>query len=116
MTKQQSFKTSDTAPWMRIDFLPGVQLMPLAEPVKDGSIHRARLAKGAVIPVHTHPADEFVFVLSGTIETGGRRCEAGTFWETPAGTSQGPHVALTDVELLTIRLGAMGAFETAKED
>jgi hypothetical protein len=49
-------------------------------------------------------------VLSGTVETGGRRCEAGTFWITPAGTHQGPHVAMSDVELLTVRLGAMGAF------
>jgi hypothetical protein len=51
--------------------------------------------------------------LTGTIETGGRRCEAGTFWETPAGTRQGPHVAVTDVELLTVRLGAMGLFGEA---
>jgi anti-sigma factor ChrR (cupin superfamily) len=113
MTKQQVFKTLDPAEWMRIDFLPGVELMPLAEPVKDGSIHRARLAKGTVIPVHTHPADEFVLVLAGTVETGGRRCEAGTFWTTPAGTRQGPHVAVTDVELFTIRLGAMGPFGEA---
>jgi len=48
--------------------------------------------------------------LTGAIETGGTRCEAGTFWTTPAGVRQGPHVALTDVELLTIRLGAMGPF------
>lgn len=40
----------------------------------------------------------------------GRRCDAGTFWITPAGTRQGPHVATTDVELLTVRLGAMGPF------
>src|ERR687888_167522 len=93
-----------------IDFLPGVMLLPLARPVKDGSIHRARLSRGAVIPVHTHPADEYVMVLSGTVETGGRRCEAGTFWITPAGARQGPHVAMTDVELLTVRLGAMGPF------
>ena len=91
-------------------FLPGVELMPLAEPVPGGSIHRARLAADTIIPVHTHPADEFVLVLSGTVETGGRRCEAGTFWTTPAGTRQGPHIAMTEVELLTVRLGAMGPF------
>jgi len=113
MTKQQTFKTLDADAWMRIDLLPGVQLMPLAEPVKDGSIHRARLARGTVIPVHTHPADEFVLVLTGTIETGGTRCEAGTFWATPAGVRQGPHVAVTEVELLTVRLGAMGPFGEA---
>jgi anti-sigma factor ChrR (cupin superfamily) len=96
--------------WQTIGFLPGVELLPLAQPVTDGSIHRAKLAAGTMIPAHTHPADEYVLVLSGTIETGGRRCAQGTFWTTPAGTRQGPHVALSDVELLTVRLGAMGSF------
>jgi len=110
MTSHQTFTDPGAGAWLRIDFLPGVELMPLAQPVPDGSIHRARLAAGTTIPVHTHPVDEFVLVLSGTIETGGRRCEAGTFWTTPAGTRQGPHVAVTEVELLTVRLGAMGPF------
>jgi hypothetical protein len=110
MANQQTFIDPNDGTWLTIDFLPGVELMPLAQPVPDGSIHRARLAAGTTIPVHAHPADEFVLVLSGTIETGGRRCEAGTFWVTPAGTRQGPHVAMTDAELLTTRLGAMGTF------
>lgn len=110
----RSFIDPDAKEWLAIDFLPGVTLMPLAEPVKDGSIYRARLAHGTVIPLHTHPADEYVMVLRGTVETGGRRCEAGTFWVTPAGTSQGPHIAVTDAELLTIRLGAMGPFGEQK--
>jgi quercetin dioxygenase-like cupin family protein len=113
MAKEQMFKTPGANAWRRVDALPGVELMPLAEPVKDGSIHRARLARGTVIPVHTHPADEFVLVLTGTVDTGGRRCEPGTFWVTPAGIRQGPHVAVTDVELLTVRLGAMGSFGEA---
>jgi quercetin dioxygenase-like cupin family protein len=106
----QTFTDPGMAAWLKPEGLPGVELMPLAVPVPEGSIHRARLAAGTVIPVHTHPADEYVLVLSGTVETGGRRCEAGTFWTTPAGTRQGPHVALGDVELLTMRLGAMGPF------
>lgn len=110
MSKKQTFTTSSDAKWIKIDFLPGVELLPLAQPVPDGSIHRARLAKGTIIPVHTHPADEFVLVLSGMVETSGRRCEAGTFWTTPAGVRQGPHVAITAAELLTVRLGAMGEF------
>jgi hypothetical protein len=110
MTNRQTFIDPSAGAWLKIEALPGVELMPLAEPVPHGSIHRARLAAGTVIPVHTHPADEFVQVLSGTIETGGRLCEAGTFWTTPAGTRQGPHVAVSDVELLTVRLGAMGPF------
>src|SRR6202171_5664945 len=110
MTNHQTFPDPSPGTWRTIDFLPGFELMPLAQLVPDGSIHRARLTAGTTIPVHTHPADEFVLVLSGTIETGGGRCEAGTFWTTPAGTRQGPHVAVTEVELLTVRLGAMGPF------
>jgi anti-sigma factor ChrR (cupin superfamily) len=110
MSVPQTFIDADAGGWITIDVLPGVMLLPLAQPVKDGSIHRARLSKGSVIPVHTHPADEYVMVLDGTIETGGHRCGAGAFWITPSGTRQGPHVAVTDVELLTIRLGAMGPF------
>ncbi|WP_338829739.1 cupin domain-containing protein [Bradyrhizobium sp. 27S5] len=107
---EQTFTSSEFGEWVKIDFLPGVELMPLAQPVPDGSIHRARLSAGTAIPVHTHPADEYVFVISGTIKTGGRRCEQGDFWITPAGTRQGPHIAVTDVDLLTVRLGAMGPF------
>lgn len=110
MAERQTFITSDAGGWQPIDFLPGVAVLPLAQPVKDGSIHRARLSGGTVIPVHTHPADEYVLVLSGVVETGGRRCETGAFWITPAHIRQGPHVAITDVELLTVRLGPMGHF------
>ncbi len=110
MAPTQTFVDRDATGWVTMTFLPGVTLLPLAQPVQDGSIHRARLARGTVIPAHTHPADEYVMVLAGSVETGGRRCEAGTFWITPAGTRQGPHVALTDAELLTVRLGAMGPF------
>jgi anti-sigma factor ChrR (cupin superfamily) len=111
MTVQQTFADLGTGTWLTIDDLPGVALKQLAQPVPEGSIHRARLAAGTIIPAHTHPADEHVLVLSGTVETGGRRCETGTFWTTPAGIRQGPHIAITDVELLTVRLGAMGPFE-----
>ncbi len=91
--------------------MPGVSLLPLAEPVPGGSIHRARLVKGTIIPAHTHPANEYVHVVSGTIETGGRLCTEGTFWITPGNVRQGPHIAVDDVELLTIRLGPMGEFD-----
>jgi hypothetical protein len=110
MTKAQTFVDGDATGWIEIDFLPGVTLLPLAEPVKGGSIHRARLSSGTVIPVHTHPTAEYVMELRGTVETGGRRCHPGTFWTTSAGIRQGPHVAVTEVELLTVRLGPMGTF------
>lgn len=43
---------------------------------------------------------------------GGRECTPGTFWFTPANTKNGPHRAITSVEILTIRLGQMGVFES----
>src|SRR5262249_42774490 len=69
-----------------------------------------------VIPAHTHPADEYVTVLSGSVETGGRRCEAGTFWTSPAGGRQGPQVAITDVGILSVRLGPVGRVEESALD
>src|SRR5260370_34402094 len=106
MTNHQTFTDPGAGTWLTIDFLPGVELMPLAQPVPDGSIHRARLRAGTTIPVHAHPADAFVLVLSGTIETAGRRREAGTFWTAPAGTRQRPSLAVADVEVRTVRPGA----------
>lgn len=107
----QLFDDAAGTNWHAFDGLPGVSFVPLAEPVPEGSIHRARLTRGTIIPPHTHPADEYVYVVSGVLETGGRRCTGGTFWVTPANVRQGPHVAITDSEILTIRLGALGAFE-----
>ena len=113
MTQQnkQIFNDAATCEWQPFGEMEGVDFVPLAEPVPEGSIHRARLSLGTIIPAHTHPADEYVLVVSGTLETGGRRCDAGTFWTTPANIRQGPHVAVTDVEIVTIRLGALGKFE-----
>ncbi len=106
------FIDDDAQAFSELEAFPGASWTVLAEePVPQGSIHRLRMAEGTVIPPHTHPVDEFVYVLNGTIETGGRVCLAGTFWKTPAGTRQGPHVAKTDVELMTVRLGPMGEFE-----
>lgn len=108
----QIFDDASTSNWQPFGELQGVSFVALAEPVTNGSIHRARLSQGTIIPPHSHPADEYVLVVSGVLETAGRRCETGTFWTTPAFTRQGPHEAMTDVEILTIRLGDLGDFET----
>lgn len=108
---EQTFINTDTAHWFELEQFPGTQLLPLAEPVPQGSIHKLQMAAGTVIPVHVHPCNEYVYVLKGTIKTGDRECNPGTFWLTPANTKNGPHKAITDVEILTIRLGAMGVFE-----
>jgi len=55
MARAQTFIDRDANGWTTIDFLPGVTLLPLAQPVKDGSIHRARLSSGTVIPISHTP-------------------------------------------------------------
>jgi quercetin dioxygenase-like cupin family protein len=110
-TTRQTFDDLATTNWSAFDGLGGVTFAPLAEPVPEGSIHRAQLKQGTRIPPHTHPAPEYVYVVSGSLSTGGRVCHAGTFWTVPANVRQGPHVAISDTEILTIRLGALGEFE-----
>jgi quercetin dioxygenase-like cupin family protein len=109
---KQTFIDTDTELWLELEQLPGTKFLPLAEPVPQGSIHRLRMAAGTIIPVHYHPCDEYVYVLDGTIETGGRECKKGTFWFTPANTKNGCHKAITNAEIITIRLGSMGTFES----
>jgi len=107
----QIFQDLSDQQFVDLPAFAGTSWVVLAEPVPEGSIHRLKMKQGTVIPAHAHPADEYVFVVSGRLKTGGRVCETGCFWITPQGTKQGPHEALTDVELITIRLGAMGEFE-----
>ena len=110
--KEQRFVQTKTAPWLESSQFLGAEILSLATPVPEGSIHCLRMKAGTLIPFHTHPCDEYVYVLSGEIETGDVICSAGTFWTTPANTRQGKHKAITDVELLTVRLGKMGKFES----
>jgi quercetin dioxygenase-like cupin family protein len=111
MTLKQTFIKTQDRSWLTMEQFPGVEILPLAEPVPQGSIHKLKMKAGTIIPLHQHPCDEYVYVLSGTIKTGERECCEGTFWFTPANTKNGSHKAITDVEILTIRLGTMGVFE-----
>jgi quercetin dioxygenase-like cupin family protein len=107
----QTFLNTSTEQWIELEQLPVAQLLPLAEPVPQGSIHQLRMTAGTVIPVHFHPCDEYVYILDGLLTTSGHECPKGTFWFTPANTKNEPHKAITDVEIITVRLGAMGVFE-----
>ena len=109
---QQTFTQVNREPWLEMKQFPGTQFLPLAEPVSQGSIHLLKMKAGTIIPVHTHPCNEYVYVLDGVVQTGGTTCSQGMFWLTPANTQQGPHKAITDVELITLRLGPMGVFES----
>lgn len=110
---EQTFIQTGSGQWLNMDQFPGTQFLPLAEPVPEGSIHLLKLKAGTVIPIHMHPCDEYVYVLSGVLATGEVTCSQGTFWITPAHTQQGTHKAITDVEIITIRLGKMGVFESS---
>jgi anti-sigma factor ChrR (cupin superfamily) len=107
---EQTFIQTDSASWLNLEQFPGTSFLPLAEPVPKGSIHLLKMKAGTIIPLHTHPCDEYVYVLNGVVETGGKKCLPGTFWFTPAHTQQGSHKAITDVEIITMRLGEMGEF------
>lgn len=113
---EQTFIDTDNQAWINFEQFPGTQMLRLAEPVPQGSIHRLRMVAGTVIPHHVHPCDEYVYVLSGTVKTGEHECQTGTFWFTPANTSNGPHKAITDVEIITVRLGAIGVFEVGDQE
>lgn len=67
---QQTFADDSELQWLTLEMFPGTRLLPLAVPVPEGSIHRLRMEKGTVIPRHTHPCDEYVHVLAGSIRTG----------------------------------------------
>ena len=108
---EQKFINTNNQQWEKLPSFPGTEILPLSEPVPQGTIHKLHMSAGTVIPIHSHQCDEYVYVLEGTIETVGRECKAGTFWFTPANTKNGSHKAITDVEILTIRLGEMGKFE-----
>lgn len=108
---KQLFIDVEDQKFTNLDAFPGTSWTVLTEPVPEGSIHRLKMKKGTIIPIHSHPVDEFVYVISGTIKTGDRLCEEGTFWKTPSKVRQGPHEAITNVEIITIRLGPMGEFE-----
>jgi hypothetical protein len=109
---EQTFIQTDFERSLDLEQFPGAKFFALAEPVSQGSIHLLTMKAGTTIPIHTHPCDEYVYVMNKEVETGGKSCSAGIFWFTPADTQQGPHIAITDVEILTIRLGPMGVFES----
>ncbi|MUL37229.1 cupin [Gloeocapsopsis dulcis] len=90
---EQIFINTNNQQWLDLQQFSGTQILPLAEPIPHGSIHK--LCMSTVIPVHYHPCDEYVYVLSGTLETGGHKCVQGVLWCTPANTKNGPHKAIT---------------------
>ncbi len=68
---QQTFINTIDQPWIDFTQFPGTQLLRLVEPVPQGSIHRLNMKAGTTIAIHTHPCDEYVYVVAGVVETRG---------------------------------------------
>jgi hypothetical protein len=52
--------------------------------------------------------DEYLIVHNGELKSGDDTLERGSVLHCPGGVRQGPHIALTDAEVLVIRLGPPG--------
>lgn len=92
-----------------------VTVTHLAELFAGGSLDKISMKAGALISAHTHILDESAYIISGTLQCGDddrqKIYEAGSIVFTPGGVKQGPHLALSDVELLIMREGPIGIFE-----
>ncbi|MEH2327617.1 hypothetical protein [Nostoc sp.] len=49
---KQTFVDTEAETWFEFQPVPGTKLLPLAEPVPKGSIHRLKMIAGKEIPVH----------------------------------------------------------------
>ncbi|MFQ4146455.1 hypothetical protein [Chlorogloeopsis sp. ULAP02] len=49
---EQNFTNTNTQQWLELKQFPGTKILPLAEPVAEGSIHRLQMTANTVIPVH----------------------------------------------------------------
>jgi hypothetical protein len=63
---------------------------------------------GAKIGPLTNVLDEYLVVLTGSIKSGETTMKKGAILHCPGAVRQGPHEAVTDTELLAIRLGPPG--------
>jgi len=92
-----------------------VTVTHLAELFAGGSLDKISMKAGALISAHTHVLDESAYIISGTLQSGEddkqKIYEAGSIVFTPGASRQGPHLALTDVEILIMREGPIGIFE-----
>lgn len=92
-----------------------VTVTHLTELFACGSLDKISMKAGALISAHTHVLEESAFIISGRLQSGEddkqKIYEQGSIVYTPGAVRQGPHLALTDVELLIMRNGPIGEFE-----
>ena len=107
--QRQTFRLADEARWEPVGVGPGRKCFrsPTLRPRRTLT---GLVKRGTRIPAHLHPgAVEHMLVLEGVVETtAGRGCERGGFWTSPPGVEHGPRLAVSDVEFITIGIGAEG--------
>jgi RimJ/RimL family protein N-acetyltransferase len=87
---------------------PRVSLAPLTPAFAGGSVHNLFMREGAQLGPLTNVLDEYLIVHNGELKSGDDTLERGSVLHCPGGVRQGPHIALTDAEVLVIRLGPPG--------
>lgn len=89
---------------------PGVELKPLYE---DATSHAfiVRLAPGAELPSHPHPADEECLVLEGEMHLGELQFRAGDYHVARAGSSHGRVTSPTG-GVMYVRSAGPGGYRT----
>jgi hypothetical protein len=87
---------------------PRVSMAPLTPAFGGGSMHHLFMRTGAVIGPLTNVMDEYLIVLNGKVKSGDKTLQKGAILHCPGAVRQGPHEALTDAEVLAIRLGPPG--------
>jgi RimJ/RimL family protein N-acetyltransferase len=87
---------------------PRVSMAPLTPAFAGGSVQHFFMRSGAKIGPLTNVLDEYLIVLQGSLKSGDKTLEKGAVLHCPGAVRQGPHEALTEVDLLSIRLGPPG--------
>ncbi|MBK9620870.1 MAG: hypothetical protein IPO31_16985 [Candidatus Obscuribacter sp.] len=71
----------------------------------EGSVTRLHLKKGDTIAPHTQVLDEYYVVIKGTLRTPEAVWATGSLIHTPMAVQQGQIEAVSDAEMIVLRLG-----------
>lgn len=84
-----AFRFADAIAWQPHP-IPGIRMQVLSAQRESGYVVLLLdVAPGTYYPAHHHGGAEECYVLSGTVETCGRRLQAGDFLHADAGTDHG---------------------------
>lgn len=96
----------DRVHWQPVAGLAGVAIKTLREPSEDGWCRALlRLAPGAVLPARRYRQAQDLYVLSGMLQFGEHRIQAGELIRTGPGATVGPLRCLAECTVLLIGSG-----------